>query len=140
MNFAQKFLKYLFLLSFLFITTSIKAFANDPVAFVQGTVDNASKILNSSASIEEKKEKLKSIAKNAVDIKGIGFYTLGSHRKNLSSDEKDKYSVLFEKYFLKTFSSRLAEYSDPKIEVTGKEKVSDNYTIVSSKLIATKDI
>ncbi len=139
MNFAQKFLKYLFLLSFLFITTSIKAFANDPVAFVQGTVDNASKILNSSASIEEKKEKLKSIAKNAVDIKGIGFYTLGSHRKNLSSDEKDKYSVLFEKYFLKTFSSRLAEYSDPKIEVTGKEKVSDNYTIVSSKLIATKD-
>ena len=139
MNFAQKFLKYLLLLSFLFITTSIKAFANDPVAFVQGTVDNASKILNSSASIEEKKEKLKSIAKNAVDIKGIGFYTLGSHRKNLSSDEKDKYSVLFEKYFLKTFSSRLAEYSDPKIEVTGKEKVSDNYTIVSSKLIATKD-
>ena len=116
-----------------------KVFANDPVTFVQGTVDSASEILNSSASIEEKKEKLKLIAKNTVDIKGIGFYTLGSHRKNLSSDEKDKYSVLFEKYFLKTFSSRLAEYTDPKIEVIGKEKVSDNYTIVSSKLIATKD-
>ena len=139
MNFVQNFLKTFLLVTFLLISSLIKVFANDPVTFVQGTVDSASEILNSSASIKEKKEKLKLIAKNTVDIKGIGFYTLGSHRKNLSSDEKDKYSVLFEKYFLKTFSSRLAEYTDPKIEVIGKEKVSDNYTIVSSKLIATKD-
>ena len=72
-----------------------------------------------------------------VDIRGIGFYTLGSHRKNLSDEQKKKYLNLFEKYFLKSFSSRLAEYTDPKIRVESAQKLNEKYTIVSSILLAT---
>jgi len=133
-----------FLINFLFSLTILllsisKSFAVDPKEFVQKTVDEASTILNSEKSIDEKKSGLILIAKNSVDIKGIGFYTLGSHRKKISDEEKTKYIELFEKYFLKSFSSRLAEYSDPKIDVISQEKISEKYTIVSSKLLATSD-
>ena len=83
-------------------------------------------------------EKLKAIALKSVDIKGIGLYSLGSHRKNLSDNQKEKYSELFNKYFLKSFSSRLSDYTDPKINVLSMEKLNNKYTIVSSILIATE--
>ncbi len=106
--------------------------------FVQSTVNRASQALDDKFSKEEKIEKLKNIASKTVDIKGIGLYTLGSYRKSISEEQKKKYNILFEKYFLKSFSSRLAEYSNPEIEVISKKKINDNYTIVSSKLVATK--
>ena len=109
----------------------------EPDVFVQSTVNRASQVLSSSSTINEKIDKLKVIAKETVDIKGIGFYTLGAYRKNLNDDQKKEYSVLFEKYFLKSFASRLAEYSNPEIEVNSKEKLSENYTMVSSILVAT---
>ncbi len=106
--------------------------------FVQSTVNRASKILSENISKEKKINKLKLIAKETVDIKGIGFYTLGSTRKNLNEDNKKKYSQLFEDYFLKSFSSRLAEYTNPEIDVTSKEVLSANYTIVNSILKVMK--
>jgi phospholipid transport system substrate-binding protein len=126
----------------LFIFLSLMIFSNhvlsvEPDVFVQSTVNRASQVLSSSSTINEKIDKLKVIAKETVDIKGIGFYTLGAYRKNLNDDQKKEYSVLFEKYFLKSFASRLAEYSNPEIEVNSKEKLSENYTIVSSTLVAT---
>ena len=84
------------------------------------------------------KNELKSIAEETVDIEGIGMYTLGSYRKILSEDQKQQYKVLFKEYFLKTFSSRLAEYSNPEIQVNSKEKLNNNYTMVSSVLVATE--
>ena len=107
--------------------------------FVQSTVNRASKILSENISKEKKINKLKLIAKETVDIKGIGFYTLGSTRKNLNEDNKKKYSQLFEHYFLKSFSSRLAEYTNPEIDVTSKEVLSANYTIVNSILKGTSE-
>ena len=126
----------------LFIFLSLMIFSNhvlsvEPDVFVQSTVNRASQVLSSSSTINEKIDKLKVIAKETVDIKGIGFYTLGAYRKNLNDDQKKEYSVLFEKYFLKSFASRLAEYSNPEIEVNSKEKLSENYTMVSSILVAT---
>ena len=111
----------------------------EPDIFVQSTVNRASKILGEDISKNEKVEKLKLIAKETVDIKGIGFYTLGAKRKSLSNEEKKKYSSLFEEYFLKSFSSRLAEYTNPEIDVINKEKLNDNYTIVNSVLKATNE-
>ena len=127
-------------LIFLIISFSniAKVFSIEPDVFVQSTVNRASKVLSSNISKEEKIEKLKIIADETVDIKIIGLYTLGSYRKELNDDQKKKYSILFKKYFLKTFSSRLAEYSNPEIEVTSKKKLNEKYTIVSSSLIATK--
>ena len=110
----------------------------EPDIFVQSTVNRASQALSDNFSKEEKIKKLKTIAKETVDIKGIGFYTLGQYRKSLTNDQKDQYAVLFEKYFLKSFASRLAEYSNPEIEVTSKEKLNEKYTMVSSILVATK--
>ena len=107
--------------------------------FVQSTVNRASEALNNKYSKEEKIKKLKLIAKETVDIKGIGFYTLGAKRKSLNDAEKKKYAELFEEYFLKSFSSRLAEYTNPEIDVTNKEKLNDNYTIVNSVLKATNE-
>ena len=106
---------------------------------MQSTVNRASKILSDNISKEQKMKKLKTIAKDTVDIKGIGFYTLGKYRKELNDEQKKKYSELFEKYFLKSFSSRLSEYSNPKINVNSQEKINEKYTIVSSTLVATKD-
>ena len=111
----------------------------EPDIFVQSTVNRASKILGEDISKNEKVEKLKLIAKETVDIKGIGFYTLGAKRKSLSNEEKKKYSSLFGQYFLKSFSSRLAEYTNPEIDVINKEKLNDNYTIVNSVLKATNE-
>ena len=127
-------------LIFLIISFSniAKVFSIEPDVFVQSTVNRASKVLSSNISKEEKIEKLKIIADETVDIKIIGLYTLGSYRKELNDDQKKKYSILFKKYFLKTFSSRLAEYSDPEIEVTAKEKLNEKYTMVSSRLVATE--
>ena len=111
----------------------------EPEIFVQSTVNRASQVLSKDISIEDKINELKSIAKETVDIKGIGFYSLGSARKNLDNNQKQKYFILFENYFLKSFSSRLSEYTNPKIEVQGKEVLNKNYTIVKSLLISTSD-
>ena len=129
------------LLIFLIVFFSYPTFllSIEPDIFVQSTVNRASKLLGEDISKNEKVEKLKLIAKETVDIKGIGFYTLGAKRKSLGNEEKKKYSSLFEEYFLKSFSSRLAEYTNPEIDVINKEKLNDNYTIVNSILKATNE-
>ena len=111
----------------------------EPDVFVQSTVNRASKLLSENITKEEKIEKLKQIAKDTVDIQGIGLYTLGKARKNLSDKEKAIYSERFEKYFLKSFSSRLAEYTNPEIDVFAKQVLNKNYTIVNSLLKATSE-
>jgi phospholipid transport system substrate-binding protein len=133
------FKKKIFLFIILFFYLIKNSYSIEPNIFVQSTVNRASTILSNDLSKEEKIEKLKVVAIDTVDIKGIGFYTLGKHRKNLTKQQKKEYSVLFKKYFLKSFSSRLAEYSNPKIDVTSQEKTSEKYTIVSSILIATDE-
>ena len=131
-------IKYLFI--FIFVLTFItKSHSLEPNIFVQSTVNRASQILSDNISKESKIEELKKVALDTVDIQGIGFYTLGKFRKNLSDEQKQKYSELFKEYFLKSFSSRLAEYTNPKIDVQSQEKLSDTYTIVSSILVATSE-
>ena len=125
----------LILISFLIIPKN--SFSIEPNIFVQSTVNRASQILSDDISKSEKIEKLKQVAIDTVDIKGIGFYTLGKYRKELSDAQKEKYNELFKTYFLKSFSSRLAEYTNPKIDVQSQEKLNENYTIVSSILVAT---
>ena len=129
----------LLVLLIIFFSISSFSFSIEPDIFVQSTVNRASKLLSEDISKDEKIKKLKSIAKETVDIKGIGFYTLGVKRKSLNHEEKKKYSQLFEEYFLKSFSSRLAEYTNPEIDVMNKEKLNDNYTIVNSVLKATNE-
>ena len=114
-------------------------FSIEADVFVQSTVNRASKILSENLSKDEKINKLKIIAEETVDIKAIGFYTLGSIRKNLNDSQKDKYSKLFREYFLKSFSSRLSEYTNPEIDVLSKEVLSENYTIVNSLLKGTSE-
>ena len=132
-------IKKILFLSLIFFTITTKLIAIEPDVFVQSTVNRASKLLSEDLSKDKKIKELKSIAKDTVDIKGIGFYTLGSKRKTLNDDQKLKYSELFEQYFLKSFSSRLAEYSNPEINVYSKEKLNENYTIVNSTLKATDE-
>jgi phospholipid transport system substrate-binding protein len=115
------------------------AYSMQPDVFVQSTVNRASEILSKNISKEEKTNGLKIIAKETVDIIGVGFYSLGSARKNLNDNQKEKYFNLFENYFLKSFSSRLSEYTNPKIEVQGKKIINENYTIVNSVLVSTSD-
>ena len=122
----------------IFFSSIAKVYSIEPDIFVQSTVNRASEALNNKFSKEEKIAKLKAIAKETVDITGIGFYTLGSYRKNINDDQKKEYSNLFEQYFLKSFASRLAEYSNPEIEVLSKKKLNENYTMVSSVLVATE--
>ena len=129
----------IFLIIFVYFFSLNNSFSIEPDIFVQSTVNRASKIQSENLSKEQKIYELKKIAIETVDIKGIGFYTLGSVRKNLSDEQKKKYSKLFEKYFLKSFSSRLAEYTNPEIDVFGKEVLSENYTIVNSLLIGTSE-
>ena len=123
------------------LTTSLTninhAFSISPDVFIQSTVNRASNLLSKDISKDEKMSQLKLIAKETVDIRGIGFYSLGSARKGLSENQKKTYSDLFEEYFLKSFASRLAEYTNPEIEVKNKEVLSDNYTIVNSVLVST---
>ena len=111
----------------------------EPEIFVQSTVNRASQVLSKNISKEDKINQLKSIAKETVDIKGIGFYSLGPTRKNLDNNQKQEYFKLFENYFLKSFSSRLSEYTNPKIEVIGKEVLNKKYTIVNSLLVGTSE-
>ena len=118
---------------------SLNAFSLEPKDFVQQTVDSAAKALDQSLSKKLKIVKLKKIAKKTVDIEGIGFYSLGKHRKNISDQQRKKYLDIFTQYFLKSFSSRLAQYSDPKIRVDSQKKLNEKYTMVSSVLIATED-
>ena len=113
--------------------------AIEPDVFVQSTVNRASQILSKNISKQEKIDQLEIIAKETVDIIGIGYYSLGSKRKELNENQKKKYSKLFEGYFLKSFSSRLAEYTNPHIEVTGQKVINKNYTIVSSNLVGTSE-
>jgi len=127
----------LLILIFFFYHGSV--FAIDPEVFVQSTVNRASKILTEEISKEQKMKELQNIAKDTVDIRGIGFYTLGPIRKSLNDANKKKYISLFEQYFLKSFSSRLAEYTNPEIDVFNKETLNNNYTIVNSILKSTKD-
>tara|TARA_B110001452_G_scaffold255751_1_gene248476 strand:+ start:198 stop:791 length:594 start_codon:yes stop_codon:yes gene_type:complete len=127
-----------FLIPILYFNFLVNSFSIEPNVFVQSTVNRASQALSSNFTKEEKIDKLKKIAKETVDIRGIGFYTLGSYRKNISKEQKVEYLELFEKYFLKSFSSRLAEYSNPEIVVNSQEKINENYTIVSSTLVETE--
>ena len=115
-----------------------KVYSIEADIFVQSTVNRASEALNNKFSKEEKISKLKEIASQTVDIKGIGSYTLGAYRKTITNDQMEKYEFLFEQYFLKSFASRLAEYSNPEIEVTSKKKLNQNYTMVSSVLVSTE--
>ena len=132
-------IKKISLIIFIYIFTLSNTHSIEPDVFVQSTVNRASKILSENISKDEKINKLKKIAEETVDIKGIGFYTLGSIRKTLTNEKKEKYSVLFREYFLKSFSSRLAEYTNPEIDVQSKEILSENYTIVSSLLKGTSE-
>jgi len=137
MNLRKYFIKFSLIFFLLFLLIE-KSFAVEPDKFIQSITDEASKVLVENFSKEEKIEKLKAIALKSVDIRGVGLYSLGSHRKNLSDTQKEKYNELFKKYFLKSFSSRLSDYTDPKINVISMEKLSDKYTIVSSVLVATE--
>ena len=113
------------------------AYSSDPKQFISEVVDKAKKILVESNSQEFKTKELSKMAMETVDIQGIGYYTLGNYRKGLSDDQKEEYAVLFEKYFLKSFTSRLTDYSDPKIDVLTVEVLNPKYTIVKSLLLAT---
>jgi phospholipid transport system substrate-binding protein len=115
------------------------AYSISPDVFIQSTVNRASQILSKDISKDEKMNQLKLIAKETVDIRGIGFYSLGSARKDLNENQKKIYSDLFKKYFLKSFASRLAEYTNPEIEVKNKEILNKNYTIVNSVLVSTAE-
>ena len=132
--------KYLIFISLIIFTLTSISNSNsiEPDIFVQSTVNRASQVLSDNLTKEQKIEKLKSIAQETVDIDGIGMYTLGAYRKTLNEDQKKEYKDLFQQYFLKTFSSRLAEYSNPEIQVNSKEKLNKNYTMVSSILVATE--
>jgi phospholipid transport system substrate-binding protein len=127
------------LLILLLFSVNSNVYSIEPDVFVQSTVNRASQILSKNISKEEKINQLKSIAKETVDIKGVGFYSLGSARKNLNDSQKIEYSRLFEDYFLKSFSSRLAEYTNPEIEVNDKKVLNKNYTIVNSLLVGTSE-
>ena len=131
--------KFLFFTNFLlivFLNTS-KVYSIEADVFVQSTVNRAAETLGGNLTKEERVEKLKDIARETVDIEGIGFYSLGANRKNLTNDQLNEYKKVFSEYFLKSFSSRLAEYSNPEIEVNSKKVINENYTIVSSTLAGT---
>lgn len=113
-------------------------YAKNPSDLINEIVNDASKVLSSDDPVESKIIKLNDIAERSVDIDGIGMYTLGKYRKSISEEEISKYQKLFKSYFLKSFSSRLVDYTDPKIDVVSEKKVSDNYTIVNSVLAANK--
>ena len=132
-------MKKLLILLFLLNLLTSNSHSIEPDVFVQSTVNRASEILSKDISKEEKINQLKVIAKETVDIRGVGFYSIGSARKNLNEDQKNRYLEVFEDYFLKSFSSRLSEYSNPKIDVQEKEVLNKNYTIVKSILVATSE-
>ena len=124
-----------FIYSIIILSNISYSHSIEPDVFIQSTVNRATETLSGNYSKEQRIEKLKEIAVDTVDIKGIGFYSLGSHRKGLNKDQLANYTDVFKEYFLKSFSSRLAEYSNPEIEVNSKKKLNENYTIVSLSLI-----
>ena len=132
--------KILTIISFLIIFFSSigKVYSIEPDIFVQSTVNRAAKTLGSNLTKVERVDKLKEIASDTVDINGIGYYTLGAYRKNINDEQLKQYNLLFRQYFLKSFSSRLAEYSNPEIKVVSKKKLNKNYTMVSSVLVSTE--
>ena len=130
--------KFLIIILF-FNLSSGHVYSAKPDEFIQSTVNRASQILSKNISKQEKMNELKILAEEIVDIRGIGFYSLGSARKDLNDSQKKIYFDLFEGYFLKSFSSRLSEYTNPKIEVKSKKILNKNYTIVNSVLISTLD-
>jgi phospholipid transport system substrate-binding protein len=134
---TNKFLKvlFIFLLYLIFIE---KSYSIESEMFVQSTVNRASEALNNKFTKQEKIKKLKDIARETVDINGIGSYTLGKHRKNLTEEQKKIYISLFKEYFLKTFASRLAEYTNPEVRVDSSDKLNKNYTMVHSVLVSTE--
>ena len=132
-------MKKFFLILFLINLTQGYVYSIEPDVFVQSTVNRASQVLSKNISKEEKINELKIIAKETVDIRGVGYYSLGSVRKTLDDSQKENYLNLFENYFLKSFSSRLSEYTNPEIDVMSKEVLSTNYTIVKSILVATEN-
>ena len=132
-------MRKIFLILLCFNLNIINVLSIEPDIFVQSTVNRASEILAKNISQDEKITELKVIAKETVDIKGVGFYSLGSARKNLSEEQKIQYFKLFEDYFLKSFSSRLSEYTNPEIDVMSKKVLSENYTIVNSVLKGTTE-
>ena len=134
-NFFIFFVNFLLFLLFL---NNATASSSNPKQFIQEIVDEAKEILVDSNSDKYKSDKLTEIALATVDINGVGFYTLGSYRKDLTEEQKKEYTILFNKYFLKTFVSRLTDYSEPKIDVVSAEKKNETYTIVSSILLATE--
>ena len=131
--------KKLLVFSIVFFSITFNSFSIEPDIFVQSTVNRASKVLSENISKENKISELKKIALETVDIQGIAFYTLGSTRKTINDNEKKEYIRLFNDYFLKSFSSRLAEYTNPEIDVFNKEVLNKNYTIVNSLLKGTKE-
>ena len=131
----KKFLLILFLINL----SHSYVYSIEPDVFVQSTVNRASQVLSKNITKEEKIDELKIIAKETVDIQGVGFYSLGSVRKTLNDNQKKQYLYLFENYFLKSFSSRLSEYTNPEIDVKGKKVLNSNYTIVNSILVATEN-
>ena len=132
-------IKKIFFIFFLSFFISENSYSIEPDVFVQSTVNRASTILSKNISKSEKINELKLIAKETVDIRGVGFYSLGNARKNLNDEQKKTYIELFENYFLKSFSSRLSEYTNPEIDVKSKEQLNSNYTIVNSILIGTSE-
>ena len=130
--------RFIFIL-FIFFLSNNNSYSIEPDVFVQSTVNRASQILSKDISKDQKIKELKIIAKETVDIIGVGYYSLGSTRKSLDENQKKQYLNLFENYFLKSFSSRLSEYTNPEIEVKNKEVINKNYTIVNSILVATKE-
>ena len=133
----KKNLAFTVFLIIIFLSIS-KVYSIEPDIFVQSTVNRASEVLSGEYTKQEKISKLKNIAKDTVDINGIGSYTIGKHRKKLNSEQKKIYQDLFEKYFLKTFASRLAQYTNPEVRVDTSDKLNKNYTMVHSVLIATE--
>ena len=133
--------KFLFLVSSFLILIALQvesfAYSADPKQFIAEIISEAKEILNSRNSKKTKEEQLSEIALKTVDIKGLAYYTLGRKRKEISSEELKKYEKLFEGYFLKSFTSRLTDYSDPKIDVLSAEIVNEKYTIVKTLLLAT---
>ena len=132
--------KLLPFIAFLIIILSSvsKVYSIEADVFIQSTVNRAAKTLGGNLNKEERIEKLKDIARDTVDIEGIGFYSLGAYKKNLTQEQQTEYQKVFASYFLKSFSSRLGEYSNPEIDVTSKKVINENYTMVSSTLIATE--
>ena len=126
--------KKFYLILFVFILSFTNANSIEPEIFVESTIKKATSILSNNSSKESKIKQLKTVAKETVDINGIGLYTLGPVRKSLDTTQKEKYIKLFEQYFLKSFSNRLVDYTNPDISILGKEKLNENYTIVKSLL------